>query len=117
MTAELPSLPPRPVDGHKGSFGTVVVVGGQAALPRVMVGGPALTAIAALRAGTGLAILAMPAPLMAAGLTIAPSATGVPLPVDEQRRIRPRDAAEALDPVLSIASAVALGPGLGTAPP
>jgi NAD(P)H-hydrate epimerase len=114
MTAELPSIPPRPVDGHKGSFGTVVVVGGQAALPRVMVGGPALTAIAALRAGTGLAILAMPAPLMAAGLTIAPSATGVPLPVDEQRRIRASDAAEALDPVLAIASAVALGPGLGT---
>jgi NAD(P)H-hydrate epimerase len=79
-----------------------------------MIGAPALTATAALRAGAGLAQLAMPAPVLDAGLTICPSATGVPLPVDpDTRELVPHACAEALDAVLERATVLAVGPGLG----
>jgi hypothetical protein len=48
-----------------------------------MVGAPAMVAMGALRAGAGLAKVVMPAPILTAGLTICPSATGVPLAVDQ----------------------------------
>jgi NAD(P)H-hydrate epimerase len=111
--AALPSLPSRPADGHKGTFGTVCVLGGQGAGPRVMVGGPALAALGALRSGAGLAVLAVPAPLMAAGLTIAPSATGLALPVDRAGRLDPSGVAELLDRFAADFDCLAVGPGLG----
>ncbi|NBX25685.1 MAG: NAD(P)H-hydrate dehydratase, partial [Planctomycetes bacterium] len=79
--SDRPTLPPRDPQGHKGTFGSVLVVGGHAANP-VMLGGPALSARAALRSGCGLCTLAMPAPLLASALAVAPSATGCALPVD-----------------------------------
>ncbi len=109
----LPPLPPRPADGHKGTFGTVGVIGGQAAGPHVMIGGPALSALAALRAGCGLAVLAMPEPILAAGLTIAPSATGLALPVDARRTLQPSDVAELIDRYLPSFHCLAIGPGFG----
>lgn len=117
-TDDLPMLPPRPADGHKGTFGTVGVLGGQAAGPRVMIGGPALSALAALRTGCGLAVLAVPRPLMAAALTIAPSATGLALPVDRRTRaIKPSAAAELLDQHLRSFRCLAVGPGFGAEEP
>ncbi len=117
MTSDDPKLPPRPTDGHKGTFGTVCVIGGQAGGPRVMVGGPALTALGALRAGAGLAVLAVPAPIMAAALTIAPSATGLALPVDENGGLRPSDVAALLDTFLHDYDCLAVGPGFGVDEP
>jgi NAD(P)H-hydrate epimerase len=111
--ASLPSLPPRPADGHKGTFGTVCVLGGQGADPRVMLGGPAFAAVGALRSGAGLAVLAVPAPLMAAGLTVAPSATGLALPVDNAGRLDPSGVAALLDDYLPKFDCLAVGPGLG----
>ena len=111
--ASLPSLPPRPLDGHKGTFGTVCVVGGQANAPHVMIGGPAFTATAALRAGAGLAVLAVPAPLMTAALTIAPSATGLALPTDADGILQPSLVAALLDTHLPEYDCLAVGPGLG----
>ncbi len=109
----LPSLPPRPLDGHKGTFGTVCVLGGQANTPHVMIGGPAFAATAALRAGAGLAVLAVPAPLMTAALTIAPSATGLALPTDPDGNLLPSDVAALLDTHLPKYDCLAIGPGLG----
>src|SRR5262245_41235642 len=97
MESSLPKLPPRPVDGHKGTFGTVCVVGGRVDDQRVMVGGPALAALGALRAGCGLAVLAVPTQIMAAALVIAPTATGLALPVDENGALKPSDVAQLLD--------------------
>jgi NAD(P)H-hydrate epimerase len=114
MTSELPRLPRRDPEGHKGTFGTVCVIGGQAHAPRVMIGGPAFTASAALRSGAGLCILAVPAPIMAAALVIAPGATGLALPVDRDRALRSSAAAEILDAHLGSADCVAIGPGFGT---
>jgi NAD(P)H-hydrate epimerase len=113
MTDSLPKLPPRDPDGHKGTFGTVCVLGGQAATPRVMIGGPAFTATAALRTGTGLAVLAVPAPIMASALVIAPSATGLALPVDQGRNLLPSKVAGLLDEHMSQIDCLAVGPGWG----
>lgn len=120
MAAEhdpLPKLPRRPKDGHKGTFGTVCVVGGQAQPPRVMLGGPAFTAEAALRVGAGLAVLAVPAPLLIAALEVVPSATGLSLPVNDQGELRPSDVAELLDQYLYSFRCLAVGPGLGAEVP
>jgi NAD(P)H-hydrate epimerase len=113
----VPTLPGREHAGHKGTFGTVMVLGGQVAPPRMMIGGPALSAMAALRAGAGLAVLAMPRPILAAGLTVAPSATGLALPVDERGRLRPSEVAEIVDGALGGVRCLAAGPGLGADEP
>jgi ADP-dependent NAD(P)H-hydrate dehydratase len=113
MESPLPTLPPRPTDGHKGTFGTVCVVGGQAAAPRMMIGGPALSALAALRSGAGLAVLAMPAPILPHGLTIAPSATGLALPVNPSGALLASETAEVLDRFHHSFACIAVGPGFG----
>ena len=116
----LPILPSRDAKGHKGTFGTVCVFGGCAAgasdgpaARSRMIGGPALSAIAALRVGAGLARLAMPEPVLDAGLTIAPSATGVRVPVDREGMIVGHEAARVIDEVALACECIAIGPGLG----
>ena len=113
VSAEPPVLPPRRADGHKGTFGTVLAIGGQAMPPARMIGGPALTALAALRAGAGLARLAMPEPILSDGLTIAPEATGLALPVDDRGAVLPAASAEVIDAHLGSTGCVAIGPALG----
>lgn len=116
----LPALPVREPLGHKGTFGTVAVVGGSAARPNEdgvggvqMVGGPSLAALAALRVGAGLVRLVLPEPLVPAGLTIAPSATGVALTVDHAGDIVAHLAAAVIDELIESAQCLAVGPGLG----
>lgn len=113
MTETLPKLPKRSLNGHKGTFGTVCVLGGQVAPPRVMLGGPAFSALAALRSGTGLAVLAVPEPMMLPALNAAPSATGLALPVDEKGDLHPSNVAELLDQHLPGFDCLAVGPGMG----
>ncbi len=68
---DVPSLPARPVVGHKGTFGTVALVAGSAG----MLGAAILAARGALRGGAGLVRCVLPSELMAP-LTIAvPAAT------------------------------------------
>lgn len=120
MAELLPKLPRRPPDGHKGTFGTVCVLGGVAGSSddhRVMIGGAALSALGALRSGCGLAVLAMPEPILHAGLTIAPSATGLALPVDRHGALKPSDVAQLLDSYLPRFHCIAIGPGLGAGTP
>ncbi len=117
MSSPLPTLPPRPPDGHKGTFGTVCVVGGQADPPQIMLGGPAFAALGALRAGAGLAVLAVPAPLLAEALTVAPSATGLALPVDQAGALAPSEVAALLDLYPGRFDCLAVGPGLGADEP
>ena len=57
----LPALPARDPAGHKGTFGTVCVIGGHAAEPTVMLGSVVLASLGALRAGAALCIAAAPA--------------------------------------------------------
>lgn len=112
--APLPKLPRRSDTGHKGTFGTVLVIGGCAATPHRMIGAPALAARAAFRAGAGLVKIAAPAPIMDAVLTICPSATGFALPVSPQGELIAHESAAVLDHAMQSADAIVVGPGLGT---
>lgn len=112
----LPPLPPRDPSGHKGTFGTALVIGGHvasgAADAFTMVGGPALSALAALRAGCGLVELAVPEPLVPAAAAIAPEAVLVPLPAPGGTLDASASAAR-IDAARARARAVAIGPGFG----
>lgn len=109
-----PHLPARDPHGHKGSFGTVGVVGGCVSGGSLMAGAPALAALGALRAGAGLAKLVCPGPVLGTALAIAPSATGIELPTDDAGAIVGHEAARLLDKVFGGVDALAIGPGLGT---
>jgi NAD(P)H-hydrate epimerase len=103
-TSDIPPPPARPDDGHKGTFGTVIVVGGCA----TMLGAPALCARAAFRGGAGLVKLATSADVLPFALTVEPGATGVALPGDADACCAAIDAA---DP--DGRAVLAVGPGLG----
>jgi len=106
------ALPSRDPDGHKGTFGTVGVVGG-ATGERVMVGSAALAALAALRTGCGLATIAAPEPVINPILSVAFEATGVALPILPDGSLHASRAAELIDTHLATARVLAIGPGFG----
>ena len=130
----LPNLPARPIDGHKGTFGSVGIVGGCArvanedtlddrpedgpknAWPAVMLGAPALAAMGAIRAGCGLVKIAAPTPIIEAVLTLAPFATGFGIEVDEHRAMIPSQAAAITDELVRTTNALIVGPGLASGP-
>lgn len=101
---QLPSPPARPKDAHKGTFGTVMVVGGSLWMP----GAPALAARAALRSGAGLVKFAAEPVVLSSLLLLEASATGVPLPEAPANL----DWLETADP--QGRAVLAVGPGLGT---
>jgi NAD(P)H-hydrate epimerase len=109
----LPPLPARDPRGHKGTFGTVAVVGGCAHEDARMIGAVALVATGALRAGCGLARVVTPAPILSTVIGLCPSATGVPLPVDAAGRLQPHEAAAAIDQQVGTTSLLVVGPGMG----
>lgn len=109
----LPKFGPRPRDGHKGTFGTVVVIGGCCAHASRMLGAPALAAVGALRAGCGLVKMMVPAPMVVPALALAPSATGFALPVNGAGEVVGHEAVALFDEVLKSADAVVIGCGLG----
>src|SRR5918999_1587434 len=99
-----PPLPPRPLKGHKGMFGRVLVVGGNDG----MIGAPVLAGTAALRMGAGLVQLAVPRSILPACLTITPELIGLGL-----------GKAAGKDQLLAAgekADAIVIGPGLGRTP-
>ncbi len=103
----LPSLAPRQVDGHKGDYGRVHVVGGSVG----MAGAPCLCGQAALRSGAGLVTVAVPEslyPIVAAKLT---NCMSLPLPERDGGIDVAGDAQSREE--LGRADVVALGPGLG----
>jgi NAD(P)H-hydrate epimerase len=103
-TRLIPAAPDRPADGHKGTFGTVIVVGGSA----TMIGAPALCARAALRGGAGLVKIATDPRVLPFALTIEPCATGIALPRDAGAAMAALDEADRERRAI-----VAVGPGIG----
>lgn len=103
---DIPRLPARRADSHKGTFGHALVIAGS----RGMSGAAALAGMAALRGGAGLVSVACPdvvAPIVA---TIEPSYLTFPCPSNSAGQFSCR----AVAPILSRpADAVALGPGMG----
>jgi len=94
-------LPPRKRCAHKGNFGHVLIIGGNHGMP----GAARMAAEAALRSGAGLVSVATRAEHVAAVVSARPEIMchGV-------------ESAAQLRPLLSSASCIAIGPGLGQDP-
>ncbi len=98
----------RPPWSKKGDFGRILVVGGS----RDFSGAPALSALAAMRTGADLVIVACPAVVAPVVRSYSPAL--IVRPVGEEY-LTP----ECLDPVVGLAErsdAVVLGPGMGAVP-
>ena len=98
-----PPLPVRPIEGHKGLFGRVLIVGGS----ETMIGAPVLAGTAALRMGSGLVQIAVPKSILPHALSITPELIGLPLG---------RQADKALLSAIEQADAIVVGPGMGQSP-
>ena len=104
-------LPDRPDGAHKGTFGTLLVVGGSLELP----GAVLLTALGAMRAGVGVARIATAESIAARLAGSIPEITWMALDEEAPGLIAPggwrRISGEA-----NRADAVVVGPGLGRQP-
>ena len=98
-------VPRRPLDGHKGTLGWVMVVGGS----REYVGAPILSASSAARSGCGLVALAVPPNAQAAAAAAIPEATYLL----REPGVEPSAVAERIIGRLSDFRSLVLGPGLG----
>lgn len=112
LTAVLPPglvpLPQRLLTAHKGSFGRVAIVGGS----RGMAGAVALAGMASLRTGSGLVTLGVPDRCADVVAGFNPCYMCRPLPDDSMGRLS-AEGRDRVDELLSVADAVAIGPGLG----
>ncbi len=104
----VPVLPPRPIDGHKGTFGKVLVTAGSMGYS----GAAALTGRSALRGGAGLVRVAVPRSILPIVASLDPCYTTIPLPEDGDGQVA-SDALAVLLPHLADNDIVAVGPGLG----
>jgi NAD(P)H-hydrate epimerase len=94
-------LPPRKRDAHKGQFGYVLVIGGDEGFG----GAAAMAAEAALRVGAGLVGVATRATHVSALLARRP-----------ELMVKPVESGQDLEPLLSAADILIVGPGLGRSP-
>lgn len=104
-------LPKRPANGHKGTFGSCLLICGS---PRFS-GAACLAGKAAVRSGCGLVRLAVPYCIANVVATCVPEAVKLPMPETRECTL----AYEALLGLLEfseIAESVAVGPGLTTHP-
>jgi len=95
-TAKAIAEKPRGMDGNKGKFGHVLIVGGAFGKP----GAPSMASLAALRTGAGLVTAAVPREIMPAVAAIAPE-----LMVEELDG--------KAEPEMKGMTVVGIGPGLG----
>ncbi len=105
---DLPALPERARDAHKGDFGRVLVVAGSPG----MTGAGCMAAVAAQKAGAGLVTLGLPASLNPVAEIKLTSAMSRPLP-ETGAPILGERAAEAVLKMTGEFDVVALGPGVG----
>ncbi len=105
---EIPKLPARRVDTHKGDFGKVCIIAGSIGFS----GAAAIAGKAALRSGSGLVRLAVPQSVLPIVAAIEPCYTTIPLAEDSSGKI----SAKAVDAVLKAVEEndiIAFGPGVG----
>jgi NAD(P)H-hydrate epimerase len=104
-------LPQRPMDAHKGTFGTALIIAGSVNYT----GAALLAGMAAYRSGAGLVTLAVPAPLHEALSGQLPEATWILLP-HEMGVISP-DAVRVVRQNIARTTAILVGPGFGLEDP
>jgi len=102
-------MPPRPREGHKGSFGHLLAIAGS----RGKSGAATLLARAALRSGAGLVTVATPRSIQPIVASSQPELMTEPL-AETSRGALGRAALSQARRLLAGREALALGPGLGT---
>lgn len=107
QNAVLKLLPHRDPDGHKGTFGKILLICGS----RGYTGAAALAAMGALRSGAGLVYLAVPESIYA--IEAVKLTEPVIIPMADQNGMLASDAAEAVSTLLPKMDAVLIGPGIG----
>lgn len=106
-----PPLPERPEDGHKGTFGRVLLLGGSVG----MSGSIALAAKAALRSGSGLVTAAVPQSIQAVVAGFDPCYLTIGLPCHANGEIESRSLTD-VGQLVERYDAIGIGPGLGQSP-
>ena len=101
-------LPQRPNDGHKGTYGHALIVGGCVNYP----GAPCLAAGAALRSGAGLVTLAVPEGIYGVAASKLTEAIQLPLPDNGLGCLHPH-ALPTIRQALPSYSSLAVGCGMG----
>ncbi len=105
---EIPQLPQRDSQSHKGTYGKVLIIGGSFS----MTGAPSLVGKSALRTGSGLVRLAIPQSVLPIVAALEPCYTMVPLAEDQNGQI----SVQAIETVLNSINqndVIAFGPGCG----
>jgi ADP-dependent NAD(P)H-hydrate dehydratase / NAD(P)H-hydrate epimerase len=100
-------IPSRPMDAHKGTFGSVMVLGGSLNY----VGAPMLAGMAAYRTGSGLVMLAVPQSIQ--GMIAGQLPEAVWLVLAEEGGVISELAAETAKQSFSRVDALVVGPGIG----
>lgn len=108
LSDDFPHYSKREPDGHKGTYGTGLLIGGSLG----MAGSIALAGMATLRVGAGLAQLAVPGSILPTVASFEPSYMTVPLAEDDVGRISHK-AGDRIFSLAAKATAIAVGPGLG----
>jgi len=106
---DIPNLPPRRPDSHKGDYGRILVIGGSEG----MIGAPCLAALAALRTGAGLVTLAVARSLLPVVAVKLTSALTRAIEAETPNGAPALDAVGELLDFAAGADVVALGPGIG----
>lgn len=104
----LPSIPPRPADGHKGTFGKVIVIGGSPG----MSGSISLSSVAALRSGSGLVTAIVPKSIQSIVAGYEPSLMTIGMEEDSAEGLLPVPLGR-LTEMADGKDAIGCGPGLG----
>lgn len=102
-----PALPQRQLDGHKGTFGKLLIVGGAVGYT----GAPYLTASAAARTGCGLVSLGVPKTIWP--IEAAKCVSAMPFPLPEKNGMLAGRALPQILEKLDGCDVLVLGPGLG----
>lgn len=105
----IPSLPARSHDGHKGDYGSILIVAGG----RGMAGAAALAGASALRSGAGLVRVACPVEVQPTVASFEACYMTYPLPCDGEGLVDFGAARPALEKLAGKADVLAIGPGLG----
>ena len=105
---------PRADAANKGNFGHVLVVGGSFGTAGGKAGAPAMTALAALRSGVGLATAAVPAPALPIVASFVPELMTIPLAATAAGEIAAKNLeAKQLAGLTAGMTVLAIGPGMG----
>lgn len=111
LTADLAvSLQPeRPTDGHKGTFGATLIIGGS----QEFLGAVTMATDAATRSGVGLTFVATPEPVYRLIAGDVPEAMYRGLPVSAKGEVDPSTATRIVLELAGRATSAVIGPGLG----